>query len=246
MINRFCKVVSRLLKGLMNLIMKNQNEILKHKEESIAFLDEYMTSLAESAEDSDTGKCDKLAYWLKDWTNYLKFEGRFDPSRLRRYKRGEIVKVHLGFNVGSEEGGLHYGVVLDKNNSIRSSTITIVPLTSVKPSTKIDRLGAGRIYLGNELFTNLNAKTTGLLREVLKQEDAKASDINRLKRHLKEITKLKRGSIALINQIRTISKMRIYDPKTNYDVLSGIKLSNEKLDLIDNEIVKLFVRNHTI
>ncbi len=33
---------------------------------------------------------------------------------LRRYKRGEIVKVHLGFNVGSEEGGLHYAVVLDK------------------------------------------------------------------------------------------------------------------------------------
>ena len=51
---------------------------------------------------------------------------------LRRYKRGEIVKVHLGFNVGSEEGGLHYAVVLDKNNAKSSPVITIIPLTSVK------------------------------------------------------------------------------------------------------------------
>ncbi len=51
---------------------------------------------------------------------------------------------------------------------------------------------------------------------------------------------MKTGSIALVNQIRTISKIRIYDPKTNYDVLSGVKLSNEKLDLIDNEIISLY------
>jgi len=46
--------------------------------------------------------------------------------------------------------------------------------------------------------------------------------------------------LSLLSQIINISKIRIYDPKTNYDVLSGIKLSNEKLDAIDNEIKKLF------
>ena len=55
-----------------------------------------------------------------------------------------------------------------------------------------------------------------------------------------EVQKMKRGSIALVNQITTISKIRIYDPKTDHDVLSGIKLSNEKLDLLDKEILKLF------
>ena len=49
-----------------------------------------------------------------------------------------------------------------------------------------------------------------------------------------------KGSIALVNQITTISKMRIYDPKTDYDVLSNIKLSNEKLDLLDAEIIKRY------
>lgn len=55
-----------------------------------------------------------------------------------------------------------------------------------------------------------------------------------------EVLKMKHGSIALVSQITTVSKIRIYDPKTDHDILSGIKLSNEKLDLIDYEIRKSF------
>ena len=51
---------------------------------------------------------------------------------------------------------------------------------------------------------------------------------------------MNRGSIALVNQITTISKIRIYDPKTDHDILSTIKLSNEKLNLIDAEIQRKF------
>ena len=51
---------------------------------------------------------------------------------------------------------------------------------------------------------------------------------------------MKQGSIALVNQITTVSKIRIYDPKTDYDILSNIKLSNEKLDLLDAEIIKRY------
>lgn len=55
--------------------------------------------------------------------------------------------------------------------------------------------------------------------------------------------KMKFGSIDIINQIRIISKQRIYDPKTEFDILSGIKLSNENLDLIDEKIRKMFIKN---
>ena len=51
---------------------------------------------------------------------------------------------------------------------------------------------------------------------------------------------MKRGSIALVPQIRTISKIRIYDSKTKHDILSNVKLSNEKLDMIDAEIIQLY------
>ncbi len=53
---------------------------------------------------------------------------------------------------------------------------------------------------------------------------------------------MKRGSIALVNQITTISKIRIYDPKTTKDILSGITLSNDGLDKIDKEIIRKYTK----
>jgi len=78
------------------------------------------------------------------------------------------------------------------------------------------------------------------LRPTLERFERFQKEHELLQRTRKEVSRMKTGSIALVNQIRTISKIRIYDPKTNYDVLSGVKLSNEKLDLIDNEIISLY------
>ena len=55
-----------------------------------------------------------------------------------------------------------------------------------------------------------------------------------------EIAKMKDGSVALPNQITTISKQRIYDPKSSYDVLSGVKLSPDGLDKLNDGLKKLF------
>ena len=60
----------------------------------------------------------------------------------------------------------------------------------------------------------------------------------------KRLGAMKHGSIALVGQLRTISKIRIYEPKTGKDPLSNIRLSNESLDKIDLEINKLFT-NYT-
>ncbi len=56
-----------------------------------------------------------------------------------------------------------------------------------------------------------------------------------------ELFQMKRGTIALVNQITTISKQRIYNPKKDVDILSGIKLSDEKMNLIDEKIKKLYI-----
>lgn len=198
----------------------------------------------------------------------MKFESEFSPGSLRRYKRGEIIKAHLGFNVGSEEGGLHYCVVVDKNNSKNSPIVTIIPLTSVKKTTNLEKLHSGNVYLGNELFTNLSSKISQTkkfvderleqlaerimsfsdstpqedLRHLKEEIDILRVDAELCKRMKLEISNMKRGSIALVGQIRTISKIRIYNPKTNLDTLSGVKLSNEKLDLLDKEIIHNFTK----
>lgn len=250
-------------------VSKSKDELHEHRTLSIQKLDSYLSSLIESDDSKMNGKADKLSYWLEDWTTFLDYEPEFIPTNLRRYKRGEIIKVHLGFNIGSEEGGLHYAVVLDKNNAKSSPVLTIVPLTSLKPHVDVNNLKSGSVFLGNELFTSLSAKISSsqkhlsdelaLLQELVKNLDKNTSDIERdsliarvenatidlelLSRMRSEVSRMKRGSIALVNQITTISKIRIYDPKTDHDILSNIKLSNEKLDLIDEAIIKKFTNS---
>ena len=56
-----------------------------------------------------------------------------------------------------------------------------------------------------------------------------------------EIKRMKTGSIALVDQITTVSKMRIYDPRNARGVLSGIRLSPEALDKINAKLKELFV-----
>lgn len=66
---------------------------------------------------------------------------------------------------------------------------------------------------------------------------AKREKLDKIK---KEILKMKSGSIALLNQITTISKLRIYDPKNDEDVFANIRLSDPLLDVIDEALVRKY------
>lgn len=246
--------------------MKSKNALDNHKQLALSALSSYLDKLINSDAPKLQSKADKLCYWITDWMGYLDFETKFSPQSLRRYKRGEIIKVHLGFNVGSEEGGLHYAVVIDKKNAKSSPVVTVVPLTSVKPTTDVNTLKSGSLFLGNELFTSLNSKISSThkhLKEevvtltnmvdaldentsteqkvhIIQKIESCNKELQFLNSMRTEVLKMKSGSIALVNQITTVSKIRIYDPKTDHDILSNVKLSNEKLDLIDIEIQKKF------
>jgi mRNA-degrading endonuclease toxin of MazEF toxin-antitoxin module len=244
-------------------------ENIATKEKAIKDIDNYLTELL-GKDDDEQAKAGKLSAWLEKFINFLRFENKFNPTGLKRYKRGEVVKVHLGYNIGSEEGGLHYCLIADKNNPQSSPVVTIIPLTSVKPDKDLSNLHPMEVYLGNELYTKMNTKNNTIVKKIeeevttleeiiqnAQEEKSKEVDlkmvldlkkrVNALKDQIalskrieKEILKMKKGSIALVNQIRTISKMRISDPKRNKDVLSGIRISDEKLDLIDREIIESF------
>lgn len=67
------------------------------------------------------------------------------------------------------------------------------------------------------------------------------NELKFFKKGLKEISFMKKGSIALVNQIITISKMRIRDPVNSRSVFYGIKLSDQLLDLINSEIKNSFI-----
>ncbi|WP_414733455.1 type II toxin-antitoxin system PemK/MazF family toxin [Acetobacterium carbinolicum] len=259
-------------------INKSKKELREHKDAAIKKLDFVLESIINS---NNPSKADKLCYWIKTYANFINYEQRFDPKKLRRYKRGEIIKIDLGFRVGSEEGGLHYAIVLDKDNNLSSPTLTVIPLTSHKKTKEPYQFRDSEVFLDNELFNSLNLKlseekrlseykTKTLLENltlfetslekvssqisfekidgIFKDEIVKMQNkLDEVKKHdiliskiEREIGRMKLGSIALINQITTISKIRVYDPKTNDDVLSRVKLSNDKLNLIDDCVKKLF------
>ena len=226
------------------------------RDEALNALQSYMDSL-------DPTKGKKLAYWIKDYAHFLGQEQTFCSDKLIKYKRGAIVKVHLGYRVGSEEGGLHYAVVMDKNNSIHSPTVTIIPLTSVKPGVDLTKLHFSNVPIGNEVYTLLTSNFNAELRsarqhlyeitelrsnlntpadyEILSDKiEETQSQITYCEKMRKEVDRMKQGSIALVGQITTISKIRIYDPRYSKDALSKVRVSSSTLDLLDDKVQELF------
>lgn len=51
---------------------------------------------------------------------------------------------------------------------------------------------------------------------------------------------MNKDSIVLLNQVTTISKMRLRDPKNNNSILNGIVLSDDTMDKIDEALKKIF------
>lgn len=196
-------------------------------------------------------KADKLAYWLEDYCRFLNYENSFNPSYLKSYKRGDVIKANLGYNIGNEEGGLHYCLVANKNNAKSSGVITVIPLTSFKGKP----VHYTSVFLGDEIYQKLKEKYDNLMlklsHEVLTIKPQTSSpeelasalqDLQFARKVEAELNKMKKGSIALVSQMTTISKQRIYDPQKNGDILSGLRLSEESLDLINNKIKELFVK----
>ncbi len=59
----------------------------------------------------------------------------------------------------------------------------------------------------------------------------------------REISNMKEGSIALVSQIVTVSKMKIYDPRNARGVLHNIRMSTESMEKIDEKMRNLFIFN---
>lgn len=129
-----------------------------------------------------------LTRWIKEWSNYISFKSKFDPKRNIAYKAGYVARVNFGQNIGSEQGGKRPAVILEDNNR-SSPVVTVIPLSSLKDDVSVEDVeGKGNVYLG-ELSAYNNVFNQGKGTE----------------------------SIALLSQIRAISKMRIGFPTNSKD-----------------------------
>ncbi len=223
-----------------------KNNSIIHKNKSLTRLD---LSFLKHIELSEYKKSNLLAYWIHDYAVYHDEEKYFDTTKIRTFKRGDIVKANLGFNIGSELGGLHYCIVLDKYDNPKNASLNVIPLTSKKANKTYLN---SSVNLGKEIYNILNCnlakendKLNNLLKELEKLNDIPENVQNVIKieqkyidKMNKEISKMKQDSIALINQITTISKQRLFDDI----ILRKVHLSSNSLDLIDTYIVKYFTK----
>lgn len=236
----------------------------------------------------DVKKSKLLSYWLSDYCRLLKKEETFIPAKSKKYKRGDILQAHLGFNIGCEESGLHYVVAINNDIPASSDIITVIPLTSKKKNYKPSRY---TIDLGDIIYSQLKEKydnafdllsqeISALVNEISGYDDSIISYIEKLKlrslsdkklltlifddmtiqkskinqlaslktemefveKAKEEIGHMKSGSIALVSQITTISKVRIYNPITKHSTLHGIRLSAENMDKLDDTLKKLYTK----
>ena len=200
-----------------------------------------------------------IVQWIKQWLEFLKFEKNFNPNNLKRYNFGEIVFVNLGFNVGQEFGGPHYALVLNKHDIKLKGVITIVPLSSLKDKDK-NKLG-DRLYLGDILKKTIQDKFSNNLKKLQEKIDSTLEELNnnkitretflsKLKYYQKKLehnkqlqslfTKMNNETIALTNQVTTVSKMRILNPKTPDDSLANIIVPKSTMKMILEKIHKLY------
>lgn len=235
-----------------NLEPEEKKKIIEHKDNAIQKIHSLLWNYIDNP--STLNKADKLSYWLEDYSNYLSFEDQFKPNMLKSYERGDVIKVNLGYNIGNEEGGLHYCIVIDKHNSKSSGILTVIPLTSDKGKT----LHFSEVNLGNEIFQNFSKKYESLKQKFTEQLSTISSDTSKyipikelekttenlklLQKIDNELQKMKKGSIAIVSQVTTISKQRIYDPQKTGDILSGLKISDESLDLINDKLKQLYIK----
>ncbi len=254
----------------------DKESVIAHKKKAIKSLNESLEQFINRDDIKSLKKADLISYWLEEYSHYLISEEHYDYKRVMRYKRGDVIQLNFGFNIGSEHGGLHYAIVLDNNNLQSSPVVTVVPLSSGTEEDTYER----DVFLGNELYERLNGKYSKLeeqihkelresrlldlllkninldhdnrnseesenINQILKEIEERKAKVQeesiRLNKYKKEVDKLKSGSIALMEQITTVSKMRIYKPQNANDLLYDVTFSDGALDKITTRLKELFV-----
>ncbi len=160
----------------------------------------------------------------------LLYEINTKPKYFKRYGRGRIIRVRFSVNIGSEFSGDHFAVVVSKNDTAYNPILHVIPITSKKHRTCID--------IGNILFN---------VEEIRKLQNLyENTQDNSKKKKIKDCLKYYSNrdnvtSYAIIEHMKTVSKLSIIRPINEYDYINKLKLSDEKLEEITNEIIKEYI-----
>lgn len=180
-------------------------------------------------QNSGIDKFMQLDTWLDREASLFLGEIKNKKRKYFRYKKGTIIKVDFGVNIGSELCHTHFAIVVNNDDNVSKDSLIVVPLTS-KP-------GYGKVPLSNLIKDEVVKKVNEQLKNSnISDKDMK--EIRNLEKSYKKYTKL---SYAFVSQITTISKSRILFSKNRFDIINKVRCSDELMDEIDKQIIKVLI-----
>ena len=91
-----------------------------------------------------------MANWLLSKSYHLEREvNQKGPNFFNQYKKGTIVMIDFGVNIGNELSNHHFGIVLTKGDNKRNGILTVLPLSS--------KFSKHYLKLEDELFKTITA-----------------------------------------------------------------------------------------
>lgn len=172
-----------------------------------------------------------LDNWLKKESKIYLKEIEYIPNTYMKYKKGTIVKVNFGINIGSELSNSHFAIIMDNNDNYHKETVSVIPLTS--------KGGPGKIDLGTLIFDEFIKKMNKEI-ENLDNSTNLEKDVKEIKELIEEYKKYRKLTFANVSQFRCISKNRIIYPKNKHDLIGKTKISKEIIEKLSIELMELF------
>lgn len=187
-------------------------------------------------------KFNYLKYWRFKESKLLLRELKYPRKYFNKYKRGTIIKVDFGVNIGSEFSQIHYAIVLNKDDNRLNNILNVIPLTSKDKN--------GNYNIGNILFDNFMENIDLNLKKLKLELKNKENSINELQNEFNKIKKIfdfysnnPVCSFACYKNITTISKTRIVQPINEYDFINKSICSAETMKKIDEKIIKYYTNS---
>lgn len=99
-----------------------------------------------AVKDSKIKKFSKLDEWLDKESSIFLNETKTNQQTKKypKFKRGEIIKVDFGINIGSELSHTHYAIILNSDDTNNNDNISVMPITS---KNGYKRIPLGKILL---------------------------------------------------------------------------------------------------
>lgn len=166
---------------------------------------------------------------------------------LRSFKQKDAAGLHrYELSLGNELYNQFNSKISQETTKLQNQTNKIQNLINDLTSSKqsIDEILNSISQPNSELEQILTNPSKNLSQSIISLEAELKSglaQIDVLKNCKAQFSKMKNGSIALIKQITTISKMRIVNPIKDSDALAGIKLSYRNLNAIDEKLKEFYV-----